>query len=259
MTEALKRRRWARWLTVAAALLSFGALAAALIAALGSGQGAWSFRAGFTVLRYAFFAAGIGGVLALVAAFVARRVAPRLVLANLVALAAAAALVLYVGSQVRTARSVPAIHDVTTNLDDVPAFTALPVRADNLDNIPDMDRPALAALPPEERWKAIHRESYGDLRTVRVEGTVADTVRRAERLARERGWDIAAVDPAGGRLEATDTSFFFRFKDDVVMRARPAPGGGTMVDMRSISRVGGSDVGVNARRIRSFLEDLQRG
>jgi uncharacterized protein (DUF1499 family) len=58
-------------------------------------------------------------------------------------------------------------------------------------------------------------------------------------------------------LEATDTTFFFRFKDDVAIRARPAPGGGTLVDMRSISRVGGSDVGVNAKRVRDFLRDLQ--
>jgi uncharacterized protein (DUF1499 family) len=53
---------------------------------------------------------------------------------------------------------------------------------------------------------------------------------------------------------------FFRFKDDVVVRVRadPARPGGSIVDMRSISRVGGSDVGVNAARIRSFLVDLAK-
>ena len=51
---------------------------------------------------------------------------------------------------------------------------------------------------------------------------------------------------------------FFHFKDDVVVRIRPAPGGGSLVDMRSISRVGGSDVGMNAKRVRAFLADLQR-
>jgi hypothetical protein len=159
---------------------------------------------------------------------------------------------------VRTARSVPAIHDVTTNLADVPQFSRLTVRADNLDNVPDLGRAELKAMAPEARWKAVHASAYGDLRTVRVPMNVADTIRRAEALARERGWKIALADPEGGRLEATDTSLFFRFKDDVVVRARPDPSGGSQVDMRSISRVGGSDVGVNAKRVRSFLADLQR-
>jgi uncharacterized protein (DUF1499 family) len=82
-------------------------------------------------------------------------------------------------------------------------------------------------------------------------------VRRAAALARERGWDLALVDEAAGIVEATATSRFFRFKDDVVLRVRPAPGGGSLVDMRSISRVGVSDVGVNAKRVRAFLADLQ--
>ena len=82
-------------------------------------------------------------------------------------------------------------------------------------------------------------------------------MRRAAALARERGWEVALAESE--RVEATDTSIFFRFKDDVVVRIRPAPAGGSLVDMRSISRVGGSDVGMNAKRIRAFLADLQRG
>ena len=259
MADAAKRRRWGKRLTWTAAILSFGAVAAALIAAMGSAQGLWHFSPAFTVLRYAFFAAAAGGLIAILGAFVAWRAGPRLILTNLLALAVALGFVLYLGLQGRTARSVPPIHDITTNLEDPPQFQALELREDNLERIPDMDRPELAAMPPEERWKAIHREAYGDIATVRVPMDVAGTVRRAEELARERGWDIAHADPQGGRMEATDTTFFFRFKDDVVLRARPAPGGsGTLVDMRSVSRVGVSDVGVNAERVRSFLEDLQQ-
>ncbi len=87
---------------------------------------------------------------------------------------------------------------------------------------------------------------------------VAETIDRAASLARSRGWTIAKVDRNAGILEATETSLFFRFKDDVVVRVRADPkGGGSLVDMRSISRVGGSDVGMNAQRIRGFLADLQ--
>jgi hypothetical protein len=251
------KRDWTRLVTKAALVLGVGAVLAALIAAIGTATGLWGYRAGLGSLRYLFFAAAAGAVLGLIGLVMARRRA-KLMLANLLALVVALGFVLYLGSLVRIARSVPAIHDVTTNLDDVPQFSRLTVRADNLENIPDEGKPELKALPPEERWKALHRAHYGDLRTVRLAAAPAETVRRVAALARDRGWDSALVDDKAGAVEATETSTFFRFKDDVVVRVRPAPGGGSLVDMRSISRVGGSDVGMNAKRVRSFLADLQR-
>jgi uncharacterized protein (DUF1499 family) len=86
---------------------------------------------------------------------------------------------------------------------------------------------------------------------------VAEVIAKAERLAKVRGWEIAVVDPIEGRMEATETSRFFAFKDDVVIRVRPTEDGtGSIVDMRSISRVGVSDLGMNAKRVRSFIADL---
>lgn len=252
-------RKWSARLTWAGAALGLGGVAAALVAAVGSGQELWHFRTGFAVLRWAFFAAAAGAVLALGGAIAAGRTQPRLAVVNLVVFGIAAAFVLYLGLQVRTARSVPAIHDISTNLDDVPAFRRLNVREDNLEDIPDFDRAELAALPPLERWKAVHREHYGDIATIRVPWSVAETTRRAGDLATARGWDVVTYDTVAGLVEAVDTSTFFRFKDDVIVRVRPEPdGSGSLVDMRSISRVGVSDVGVNARRIRAFLSDLQR-
>lgn len=252
---------WARRIAGAALFLSLGGVLAALVAAIGTGMDAWHFRMGFTVLRYAFFAAIAGGVLALVGLFLGWRSGTKGVgRHNALALAVTLAFGLYLGNQIMTARSVPAIHDIATDLGDVPQFRVLPVRADNLETVPDQGRPELEALPPEERWKAIHREAYGDIKPIRVRWSVPETIARAEALAERRGWDIAFVDAADGRMEATATTFFFRFKDDVVVRARPAPEGeGTIVDMRSISRVGVSDVGVNAERVREFLKDLRQG
>lgn len=252
---AESKRDWARLVTRAALLLGVGSVAAALVAAIGSATELWTFRAGLGALRYLFFAAAAGAALGLIGLVMARRRA-RLMLANLVALVVALGFVLYLGNLVRIARSVPAIHDVATNLDDVPQFTRLKVRADNLENIPDEGKPELKALAPEERWKAIHRAHYGDIRTLRLPAPPDQVARRAAALARERGWEVALA--AEDRVEATATSTFFRFKDDVVVRIRPAPGGGSLVDMRSISRVGGSDVGMNAKRVRAFLADLQR-
>ncbi len=259
MVGAVAKGAWVGRLTPLALILSVGAVLAALIAAIGSGQGIWHFGAGFTVLRYAFFAAIAGGLVALVALVLARRAkGAKLAGLNLVALVLSLGFVLYLGAQIRTARTVPAIHDAATNLEDLPQFSALKVREDNLEKIPDNDDPRLKALDPESRWKAIHRQAYGDLKTIRVPWAPAETIRRAEGVARERGWEVAKADPAAGTLEATETSLFFRFKDDVVLRVRPDGQGGSLVDMRSISRVGGSDVGMNAKRIRAFLKDLQQ-
>jgi uncharacterized protein (DUF1499 family) len=261
MAEALRRRIWAERLVKAAVVLSLGAVVVSLIAAIGSGQGWWHFRDAFLILRLAFFAAAAAVLLSIGAMVIARRSGlGSLAMINVVALVVALAFLLYLGNQYRTVRSVPAIHDVTTNLDDVPKFYRLVVRSDNRDFVPTAD-PAIAGLSrmePEDRWKAIHAQHYGDLRTIRMPGTVADAIQKAEQLARDKGWEIVTADPRMGILEAVDTSTFFRFKDNVLIRARPAPGGGSLVDMRSISRVGVSDVGVNAKRVRSFLADLQQ-
>lgn len=83
---------------------------------------------------------------------------------------------------------------------------------------------------------------------------VFEAVRRA---AEAMGWEIVAVDAARGRLEASDTTFWFRFKDDVVVRVT-ARDTGARVDVRSKSRVGRSDVGKNAERIREYLTEVRR-
>lgn len=251
---------WGRRLTLLAALLSFGAVVAALVAAFGSGQEWWHFRVGLQTLRYCFYAAVAGGVAALLAMIARRRTRAGIGISNVLALLASLAFGFYLYGLYRTATTVPAIHDVATNLDDLPEFRRLPVREDNVKSLEKTARPDLEPLAPRDRWLKLHREAYSDLRTLRVPWSVAETAQRAERLARDRGWDVAAADPNAGHLEAVATTRFFRFKDNVVVRVRPAPGGGgSLVDMRSMSRVGGSDVGANAARIRSFLADLQAG
>jgi uncharacterized protein (DUF1499 family) len=79
---------------------------------------------------------------------------------------------------------------------------------------------------------------------------------RALDVAQRMGWELVAADQASGRIEATDTTTWFGFKDDIVVRVT-SWGSGARVDMRSVSRVGRSDVGTNARRIREFLDALQ--
>ena len=78
----------------------------------------------------------------------------------------------------------------------------------------------------------------------------------AESAAREMEWEVITVAPEEGRLEAVATTAWFGFKDDIVVRIAPA-GDGSLVDVRSKSRLGLSDVGTNARRIRGFLALMQ--
>ena len=82
-----------------------------------------------------------------------------------------------------------------------------------------------------------------------------EAVQKAIDAARALGWEVVASDAAAGRVEATDTTSWFGFKDDIVVRVRPQPGG-SRVDVRSASRVGRSDVGKNAERVRDFLARL---
>lgn len=238
--------------------LGLGSVLIALFAGLGSGWGLWEFGFGFQLLMIAFGA----GLLAVFGGLFAgwwakrkgRKAARPLRWAGMVL---GGALALWLLSFVYTARSVPAIHDISTDLADPPQFRMLAVRADNLDQIPGEDDPEMKGMNPLQRWAAIHGKAYGDIRSVRIAMPVAEVIAKAERLAKVRGWEIAVADPIEGRMEATDTTRFFRFKDDVVIRVRPTEDGtGSIVDMRSISRVGVSDLGVNAKRVRSFIADL---
>ena len=154
----------------------------------------------------------------------------------------------FVGSlaiRVAMAGGAPMIHDATTDLADVPQFEAITLPDDNL-----------RGVDTEAKWIELHEEGYPDLRSVVLDRSVEQTILDAEKLAKERGWTIRAVDPQGGRLEATAYASYIRFEDEVVLRARPDGADRTLVDMRSVSRVGIGDLGVNAQRIRDFLEDL---
>jgi uncharacterized protein (DUF1499 family) len=145
-------------------------------------------------------------------------------------------------------RGLPPINDITTDPADPPAFVAAREAPANRGR--DMGYP--------EDFAAPQRTAYPDLEPIRVSGSPAEAIERAAATARELGWEVVEVAPQDGRLEARETSAVFRFVDDVVVRARPAPDGGSIVDVRSKSRDGRSDLGANAARIRAFLAALPR-
>jgi uncharacterized protein (DUF1499 family) len=164
----------------------------------------------------------------------------------LAALALSALAVGVPAALVRGARSVPPIHDITTDTQDPPAFVAVLPRRAGAPNPPEYAGDSVAAQ---------QRRAYPDVRPLRLAVPPAEAFRRAEAAARAMGWEVVAADGAAGRVEATATTRWFGFKDDVVVRVRPE-GDGSRVDVRSKSRVGMSDVGANARRIREYMGRL---
>jgi uncharacterized protein (DUF1499 family) len=145
----------------------------------------------------------------------------------------------------RPGMGVPPINDITTDLADPPAFASDPAERGR-----DMSYPA--EFVPQVQT------AYPDLATLRVSSDPTRALALAEETARALGWEVAAVDPAAGTLLARQTTRVFRFVDDVIVRVRPAEGGGALVDVRSKSRDGRGDLGANAARIRRFAERLPR-
>jgi uncharacterized protein (DUF1499 family) len=151
-----------------------------------------------------------------------------------------------IGALAWKASRAPRIHDISTDTDHTPPFVAvLPLRAGAL-NPAEYGGPEIAAQ---------QHAGYADLAPITMNVPPARAFDRALAAARTMGWELVASDPAAGRIEATDTTFWFGFKDDVVVRVTPAPGG-SRVDVRSLSRVGGSDIGTNAARIRKYVKTL---
>jgi len=235
-----------------------GAFSWGLVSAVGTGWGYWEYTSGLKGVAGAFFL-GIGTILAgALQGWRARKaINPPPRARRWVGMVVALIYVGWVGTFLMAGLTVPAIHDVSTNLADPPAFQTLALRTDNLDNIPGADDKDMRGLTPLQRWAVVHQKAYGDIRSVRSNEPVPMVIAKAERLAKARGWDVAVSLPEEGRFEATETSAFFKFKDDVVLRVRPSETGeGSIVDMRSVSRVGISDLGMNAKRVRAFLADL---
>lgn len=228
--------------------LASSILAATLLLLAGPGTrlGLWQFPTGFTMLKWGAYLGIATGVVALILLAGTRpRGWPAGALLLAVGLSALAAGVPWYW--LRIARRVPPIHDISTDTENPPAFSAVLVLRADAPNSPVYGGAEVAVQ---------QQKAYPDIRPLEVPVPPPIALARAVSAAKKLGWEIVAVDSAAGRLEATATTGWFGFKDDVVVRVQPA-GTGSRIDARSESRVGGSDVGTNARRIREYLQTLR--
>jgi uncharacterized protein (DUF1499 family) len=143
---------------------------------------------------------------------------------------------------------VPPIHDITTDISNPPAFVSvLPLRKDAY-NKPEYGGPDVAA----QQTKA-----YPDIKTLTLNMPSDKAFSKALAVVENMGWDIVAAEQKEGRIEATATTFWMGYKDDIVIRIK-AHDKMSNVDIRSEARVGKSDFGKNAKRIRIFLSEMQK-
>ena len=219
----------------------------AALSGLGTRWGWWYFTTGFTILRWSAVAGLMAAIVSLTGGILSgrgiRRAGVFIALAGFLIGVVIAAIP---WSWMRTAQQVPRIHDISTDMDDPPHFVAImPLRKD-------------APNPPEYGGSAIafqQRSAYPDIKPLVLPIPVNAAFERALRTSRDMGWTIVDASPNDGRIEAMDRTFWFGFTDDIVVRITPLQGS-SKIDVRSVSRVGLSDIGTNAKRIRAFLRRM---
>jgi uncharacterized protein (DUF1499 family) len=236
-------------IAVLALLVAVLAAVAMMAAGPGSRAGLWDFRAGFQILKWATYAALAGAGLGLIGALRTRPIGPLRGLGFAVLAITLGLVTAWVPwSWKRKADRVPPIHDITTDTASPPTFQAMVHLREDAPNPLEYGGDSIAQQ---------QRQAYPDIEPLLLDVPPEQAYSRALEAARDMGWEIVFTDPAHGRIEATDTTFWFGFKDDVVVRIY-STATGSRVDVRSVSRVGRSDVGTNAERIREYLSKVRQ-
>jgi uncharacterized protein (DUF1499 family) len=217
-----------------------GAAVLALVGSYGSGFGLWNFQIGFLFLAAALVAALLALIFGVVALVKGARGS-----GTVAGFGAAVIFLGIMGYVINMGASNPPLHDISTDLANPPVFQKLELRKDNLIGVDTI-----------ENWRKVHGEAHPDLKPIVMTASPADAIKKAQGLVKARGWDIALV--TADRIEATETVSPFKFKDDVVITVAPgAEGAGSVVNIRSVSRVGLSDLGFNAKRVKALAADLK--
>jgi len=235
------------------------------VLALGVRFGWWSFQIVLPLLAGAALTAAVLLALAGISLLAALRrhltSTARLAMLAILVLALPVGMVFYFGLK---SGEVPVLYDVSTSWDQPPAIAVLSgVRPEGANPL----QTAAENQAPQQGY-------YPDLVPLTLPGTLPDVMARVQQVASQLGWQVVAYMPDNvtgnatgnaanngehtGLLEATDTTFWFGFVDDITVRATALKTGGVVVDVRSVSRVGRSDLGKNADRIRRFLQAMQQ-
>ena len=234
-------------LATAGLMIAVICAAAAIFSGVGYRLGLWHFRTGFAILLWTFWGALGAALISLAALIVSRNAKPGVLYMGVLGLLIAIVTAYVPWSYKRTVSTVPYIHDITTDVGNPPEFLAARTLRKEGDHPVTYDGPEVGAQ---------QKEAYPDLAPLITKAPKEQVFDAAKSTLASMGMEISDANPAEGRLEAVATTLLYGFKDDMVVRIQTSAEG-TRVDVRSKSRVGRSDLGVNAKRIRTFLSKLR--
>jgi uncharacterized protein (DUF1499 family) len=216
------------------------------IAALGTRFGVWPFTTGLLLLLLSF--GGSMLIQVINAIWLWRKPDPETKSAlRWASLYALPALLLFAAILRGSPGNDAMIHNISTDLVNPPRFSD-PLALRGADSNPVAFTAEIAA---------IQAKAFPELAPIITELQPAKAFQRALTTAREMDWQIHSEQPEVGHIEATDSSFWFGFKDDIAIRVTPHTGG-SQLDLHSVSRVGKGDLGANAKRIMRFSERYQQ-
>ena len=236
-------------LVVVGLLVAVASAAAMVFSGIGYRLDLYHFRVGFMILRWAFWFALAGAILSVAGIIIARGRPRTTLIAAIVGIAVGVVAAAIPWNWKQTAESLPYIHDISTDTANPPEFVAAARLRRPGDHPVTYDGKEVADL---------QQKAYPDLATLTTRASSEKVFQAAKATIAAMDMQLVDADPAQGRIEANQASLLYGFTDDMVVRIATGADG-TKVDVRSKSRVGRSDLGQNAKRIRVFLAKLRAG
>jgi len=234
-------------LVVLGMIVALGAAGAMIFSGIGYRLELFHFRVGFTILRWAFWFALAALVLTVVGFVTVRDRSRGTLIAAVIGVVVGAVAVYVPWNWKQTLDAHPYIHDISTDTANPPEFVAAARLRKPGDHPVAYDGAEVTDL---------QHKAYPDLVTLKTAAPADKVFGAAKAVIASMGMQLADANPSQGRIEANQTSLLYGFTDDMVVRI-VAGADGTKVDVRSKSRVGRSDLGQNAKRIRVFLQKLK--
>ena len=225
------------------AALGFGLIIVAILTAMagpiGSRIGWWDFDTAVIILKFAAYGGIAAAILCLSGLVMAYPGSQRRgFIYSLLGLIIIIPMLVFLQSWKQAKLELPPIQDITTNTEEPPSYWYAPN----------------SRVYPGVGTAAYQEEAYPDIEPLIVPIDTNKAFDYSIDIIKDKGWQLYEPSREEMHIEATDTTFWFGFSDDVVIHITPTDVGGSRIDMRSSSRFGGGgDGGTNAKRIRGFF------